>query len=276
MPIPVQTKSIPAQVVNAQAAFGPFRLNDFFQSEAISALRFRAEVNNGQALPKGLICTRDGLLTGIPGKETQGQYEFIITVENDEGMAQATMTFTIKPGISTRDISYFDRLKSQVWEALEKNLSLPDLKEIHDRPIDVLDIYYLLERWATLKIWDGLNLDSAGDAHLIILEGASEHYRTYDRGSCLVGVPKDLFSHEHTLEDGLQTARAMAREAYKRGWWVELVGFDKLTRAAWVELQYLSELHDNPINILNFHPTMEDIKLYYAKVNGQDTPRPEI
>ena len=67
---------------------------------------------------------------------------------------------------------------------------------------------------------------------LLQLKGISQHYNIYDCGSCLIGAPKDLFSHARTLEDALQTARVMAREAYQRKWTVEFVGFDKMARAA--------------------------------------------
>ncbi|OGT38781.1 MAG: hypothetical protein A3F11_08100 [Gammaproteobacteria bacterium RIFCSPHIGHO2_12_FULL_37_14] len=273
MPAPILVQPISAQIVNEQAAYGPFDLKEYFQSD--TPLKFRAEQTNEQALPRGLICTMDGILTGIPARETHGDYEFVITVENEIGSVQTKLLFTIKPSVLT-SIDHFDQLKSQIWEALEKNLPLPDLKDVHDRPITVLDVYYLLERWATLKIWDAFNLDPPGELKIITLEGMSDHYQVYDRVNCLVAVPKDLFSHERTIEDGLKTARAMAREVYKRGWTIELVGFDKLVRAAWIELQYLGELHNKRLDILNFNPSEEDIKLYYTRTHGSPIPRIEL
>src|SRR3990167_5216468 len=269
MPAPVLIKPIPAQVVNEQAAYGPFDLHEFVQSQEGELTRFRAELSNGQSLPRGMICTSDGMLTGIPSKGTQGDYELLITAENAAGSVQTKLAFTIKSTIlsSSAETDYFGQLKSKVWEALEKKLPVPDLEALYNRPINIMEVYYLLERWATLKIWDAFNLDPPGTLKLLQLEGASEHYHVYDRGSCLVAVPKDLFSHERTLLDGLQTARAMAREVYKRGWAAELVGFDKLTRATWVELQHLGNKYGKLLEIVNYQPTPDDLKIYYNQTH---------
>ncbi len=160
-----------------------------------------------------MICTTDGILTGIPAKGSEGNYDVMITAENASGKIDVTFTMIIKPVITDKEGDYMDKLKSQVWQALEQKLPIPDLGELMDRPITALDIYYLLERWGALKIWDAYNLDPPGDPKQITLQGASKHYNVYDRGSCLVAVPKDLFSHERTIEDGLQTARAMAERS---------------------------------------------------------------
>lgn len=263
MEAPVLIKPIPPQVTNERAAFGPFDLKEFIQSPDKSDILFRAELKSGEALPTGLICTGDGLLTGIPAKEVKGHYEIVVTAENKAGSVQAAFVFTIKPSLATTSpIDYIDQLKAQVWGALEQHLPVPDLPEMLDRPVTAIDIYYLLERWGILKIWDAFNLEAPSGLTLLNLEGASEHYQVYDRGSCLVAVPKDLFSYERTIEDGLKTARAVAREVYRRQWTIELTGFDKLTRAAWVELQHLGDLHGKRLEIINFDPTLNDIKLY--------------
>ncbi len=263
MPAPIIVKSIPAQVVNEQAAYGPFNLKDFIQSPAGSSPpRFQAELGGGQPLPRGLICTTDGIITGIPAKGTAGNYEIILTAENEAGSIQARFVLTIKPSLITSAAEYADRSKAEVWEALEKNLPIPDLSELYGRPITTADIYYLLERWASLTIWDAFNLDAAGEKHLLHLEGASPHYNVYDRGSCLVTTPKDLFSQERTLVDALQTARAMAREVYKRGWVIEFAGFEKMIRAAWVELQLIGDKYDKHLEILHFDPTFKEMRIY--------------
>lgn len=269
MPAPTLVKPIPPQVVNEQAAYGPFDLNEFIQSPEEDLARFSAELSDGKSLPKGLICTGDGMLTGIPGKGTDGSYEFVITGNNGAGEIQTKILFTINPGVatSTPKEDYFDQLKAKVWEALEKNLPVPELKDMYDRPINILEVYHLLEQWATLKIWDAFNLDPPGSLKLITLEGASEHYHVYDRGSCLVAVPKDLFSHERTLADGLKTAQAMAREVYKRDWTIELVGFDKLVRSAWVELQHLGDKQGKQLEIINYQPSVDDLKVYYNQTH---------
>lgn len=259
---PVLIKEIPAQAMNERAAYGPFNLRDYIQSPDNAELTFSAELEDGNALPKGLICTSDGVLTGIPGENTQGIYQILVTAQNDAGFKQTTFTLTIKPSFATTDINYVDKLKSQIWEALEKQLPTTELNEMIARQITELDIYYLLERWGILKIWDAFNLEPEGPLIPLQLEGASEHYIVYDRGSCLIACPKDLFSHERTILDGIKTAEAMAREIHNRQWTIELAGFDKLVRAAWLELQHLADLTGRHVDIINFSPTPSDIKLY--------------
>lgn len=153
-------------------------------------------------------------------------------------------------------------LKQKVWEAAKENLPLPEMHEIFSREISAAELYYLLQRFAVLTIWDVYNLDVPGEKQLLQLEGVSKHYNIFDRGSCLVGAPKDLFTYDRTLADALQTAQVMAREAYNRNWTIELSGFNKMIRAAWVELQHLSDLKGRPIDILHFNPSTEDIRIY--------------
>lgn len=263
MAAPVVTKAIPAQVINEQAAFGPFSLAEFFTTTDGSKLRFQAELTNGQSLPKGLIVTEDGMLTGIPAKGTTGNHQVKITASNQEGSVEAIFAFTIKPSIAAAsDPGYIDELKAQVWDALEHKLPVPDLGSLYERAITTADVYYLLEQWATLTIWDALNLDPPGPKHLLNIEGASQHFNIYDRGSCLVASPKDLFSHERTLMDALQTARVMAREVYQRGWIIEFAGFDKMERAAWVEIQHLEDIHGKKLEILHYDPTFKELRIY--------------
>jgi hypothetical protein len=256
-------KPIPPQVVNERAAYGPFDLKNFIQvAEGSEHATFRGELESGEPLPQGLICTSDGILTGIPAKDTHGVYQLLITAENAEGAIEARFVFTVKPSVLTGTNEYMDQLKSQVWEALGSNLPIPDLGELYDRPITLQEIYYLLERWGTLTIWDALNLDDPGEKHLLQLEGTSPHYHIYDRGSCLVVTPIDLFSHERTLEDGLQTARVAIAEVYKRDWTIQMTGFDKFIRAAWIEAQHLIDKHGRRLEVINFNPSPEEVRLY--------------
>lgn len=272
MEAPVIVKPIPAQVVNEHAAYGPFHLSDYIATPDQSAFRFSAELSTGESLPKGMICTEDGVLTGIPASDTHGNYEIKLTAENEAGYVETTFVLTIKPSLGGNPTAYMDQIKAQVWEALDQNMPLPDLGDILNRPITAMDVYYLLERWAMLTIWNAFNLEPAGEKVLLNLPDASPHYHVYDRGSCLIATPKDLFSHERTLEDSLQTARAMAREIYRRGWSIEFAGFDKMTRAAWVEVQQLMDKHGKKIEIINYYPSPEDIKIYSIQLNASPTP----
>lgn len=261
MEAPAVIKDIPPQIINALAAYGPFNFKEFIQTKDASPLQFTAELKSGGGLPKGLICTADGFLTGIPAKEAVGNYEVLLTATNEAGTVTTTFMLTIKPSLSEGG-DYLDKVKAQVWKALKEQLPIPDLGAMYDRPITLLDIYYLLERWSVITIWDAYNLDPPGEKKILTLEGVSRHYNVYDRGSCIVGAPKDLFSYERTLVDGIQTAQALAREAHKREWTVELTGFEKLTRATWVEIQRLNDSTEKKIEVMNYNPTPDDVKVY--------------
>jgi len=208
-----------------------------------------AQLSTGEALPRGMICTSDGILTGIPAKGTEGNYEVEVTASNGFGSVKTTFSLMIKPAFVVVDQVYLDRLKAQVWEALGQNLPIPEVSELYNQPFTPIEMYYLLERWGVIIIWNALNMDTPGEKILLTLEGASQYYVVYDRGSCLVAGPKDLLSHERTLQDGLVTARALANEVYKRGWTIELSGFDKFTRAAWIELQHLGDRNGKYLDI---------------------------
>lgn len=263
MQAPSLIKKIPAQSVNERAAYGPFDLKEYIQAPDGSKLTFQAEVVGGRSLPQGLICTADGILTGIPAQDTQGNYEFEIEASNASGgKMHAKFSFSILPNLANKNKKlYIDELKQQIWQALGQNLAAPEITALLDRAVTPLDVYHLLERWGTLTIYDAFNLEPPGEKHLLALEGASEHFFTYDRGCCLVACPKDLFSHERTVADGLRTCEALAREAYKRGWTVELIGFDKYARAAWVEIQHLNENNARKMEVLNYNPSTFEMHL---------------
>lgn len=266
---PILIKPIPNQGVNERASFGPFDLTEFIQAPDGSDIMFTAELASGAGLPKGLICTNGGNVTGIPAKGTNGNHEVIIHASNAGGTLEAAFMLSIQPSLAEKNTQqYTDELKQQIWLALEHNMPAPELADLLERAVTPLDVYYLLERWATLTIYDAFNLTAPGEKQLLILEGASDHFLTYDRGSCLVACPRELFSEERTLADGIATAQALTREAFNRGWTVELVGFEKLTRAAWVEAQHLSDKFQRKMEVINFEPTTTDMKLYQEQVRA--------
>ncbi|EKD53758.1 MAG: hypothetical protein ACD_60C00157G0012 [uncultured bacterium] len=263
-------KSIPAQIVNEGAKFGALQLTDFIHAAPDAGRAyFRAELQDGRALPKGLICTTEGLIDGIAGVGTEGNYKVLVTVVNDDADEFYTeFDLTIKPSLAAEDSQLFKKRKKEVWDALLKNLPLPELKDMLQQPITEVEIYYLLQRFATLTIWDVYNLEYPSEKTILTLKDASKHYNVYDRGCCIIGSPKNLFSHERTLQDALQTAKAIAREVYQRGWAVELVGFDKMVRAAWVELQHLGIQNGKSLEILHYNPSPSDIKIYTEESKG--------
>ncbi len=269
MEIPSIKQAIPAQVVNERAAYGPFDLKPFFNFPSLDEVYFTAQLENGQSLPKGMICTGDGLLTGIPAQKTQGHYDVIIIASNDEGEIESPLSLTIKASLATDPSVQGEPVKARIWEALHNNLPIPELADMYNLPVTPLDVYYLLERWGTITIWDAYNLEAPDVKTPLALDGMSEHFHVYDCGSCIIGVPKNLYSHERTLEDGLKTARAMAREVYQRQWAVDLSGFDKYTRAAWIEIQLLGDKYAKKLEVINFHPTLEDMHLYSVEATSK-------
>jgi len=256
-------KEIPAQIVNELASFGPLDLKQFIEMTPVG--RFSAELVPGGALPKGLILTSDGILTGIPAKDTQGLYEVKVTAENEAGQFQATFTFTIQPGLAQSQSDSADKIKSMVWEALQNQQPLPDLDVLMSLPITALDIYYLLERWGTLTIWDAFNLDAPSVKKPLNLEGLNEHFVIYDRGSSLIMAPKELFSIERTTQHGVLASRILAREVYKRGWTIEMAGLDKWMHTAWVEFQMLGDKNGKHLEIVNYTPTPEELRAYQVE-----------
>lgn len=154
-----------------------------------------------------------------------------------------------------------DALKAKSWQAILDQATKPDLKALFEQPHSPEFIYYFLERFGGLVIYDAFNLEPPSQKVQIELKGMNEHYAVYDRGSCLVIAPKNLFSHDRTVKDGIEAAKALALEAFDRGWTVELVGFEKYRRAAWVELQVLAEQHGRSVDVVNYPATMQEVKL---------------
>ncbi len=271
MPAMILTKAIPDQIVNEGGVLKPFDLKEFIQiPDPRSQVRFQAGLEDGRPLPKGLICTGEGALSGIPAQGTEGSYVVVIKAQDVEGEELVTsFNLTIKPVKTTEQQDLLRDLKSQVWEAVGKGQpvpALPDLGGIFNWPITPFDVYYLLERFAYLTIWDAYNLDPPGKLLPLNLKGASSHYQVVDRGSCLVASPKDLFSYTRTPQDALITARALADEVYNRGWTIEFSGFDKMVRAAWVRLQILGKQKGKYLEILHYTASPEDSIIFTKEI----------
>jgi hypothetical protein len=267
-------KPIPPQIVNEGATYGPLNLNDFFAGP--TPLTFIAQLSDGRSLPAGLICTTRGILNGIAGVGTQSSYTVKITARDDAGdTLDCEFPLTIKEKIAMDPAQLFGQLKTEIWEALGKNQPLPAIDELLSRPISPLEIYNLLLRFATLTVWDAYNLDFPGEKQLLDLPDCSPHYFIYDRGSCLLAAPKSLYSFERTRADALQTAKAIAKEAYKRGWGaVELVSFDRMMEvSAWLRLKGLGDETGKPVEVLRFSPTPEELRAYTLQVQSNPQNR---
>lgn len=159
------------------------------------------------------------------------------------------------------DAAEMDRDKQKVWQAILEEKSIPEIQSIFDREITYEEIYHLISRFAYFAIWNADNPDNPGEKQRLLLEGASEHFDVYDRGSCIVSAPKQLFDHARTLQHGIDTAKAMAREVLSRGWKVEFGGYDKMVRAAWVEMEAHAELQNKETAYAHFFPTDQDFQL---------------
>lgn len=182
-----------------------------------------------------------------------------------------------KPGVGMPlDAEAVNALKQGAWKALNEGQPHPDLSALLERGVTPLDAHYLLERWASLTIYDAFNLETPNQKKLLSLPGASKHFVVYEYfiagedgldnpGSRLVMAPKDLFSHERTLADGLQTAEAVAAEAFRRNWAVDLVGYEKYRRAAGIMLHALSLQNGYSVEILNFDLSLKDEELVKHK-----------
>ncbi len=278
---PIIINPVPPLTTNEGATFGPFDLLDYIRSpDVISGeLTFQAELTNGDALPQGLMCTTDGFISGLPPVGTAGKYDILLTVNNASEIPLVvgiTLTINARPQVDVE--TQLGVIKTQIWEALASGIDLPnsEFADLLNRPITETEVYYLLQRFAVLTIWDIYNLEPAGDKVALSLPGCSKHYVIYDRGSCLVAAPKDLFSHERTLADALQTSKIMAREVYKRGWTVEFAGFNKMVRAAWVEIQLLGQKHGKSLEIMHYTPTEEDKKLFSVQSQAADLQGPSF
>jgi hypothetical protein len=266
---PVVMKALPPIVTNEGSPCGPLDLKEYIESPNPAndgEVRFYAKLPGDVSLPKGLICTTDGLLGGMSMQGTAGTYQINLTAENDcPEPIGVIISLTINEALAAEDPGQTRKLKQDAWDALGKDMPIPEMTDALSRPVTAEEVYYLMQRFAVMSIWDVYNLEPAGDKTLLTLTGASPHYNIYDRGSCLVGAPKDLFSHQRTLADALQTAKAMAREVYKRGWTIEFSGFNKMVRAAWIELRVMGEKTGKQLEVLHYTPSLEDMKVYSAE-----------
>jgi hypothetical protein len=275
---PKLIKAIPNVVANVGSPFGPVDLKEYIKNpnQESGLIKFFAELAETESgLPDGIICTMDGLLGGIPRQTSVGVHRIILIAENDASdPLLIEMQLTVFEKLSADQTEFLTSLKSKVWEALGKDLPIPEMNDLLSRPISAVEVYYLLQRFAVLSVWDVYNLEPPGDKTLLTLPGANQHYNIYDRGSCIVGAPKDLYSHERTLADALQTATVIAREVHKRGWTVEFAGFNKMARAAWIELQIIGDKTGKHLEILHYAPSPEDVKIYERKSQADNKLTP--
>jgi hypothetical protein len=272
-------KPIPDQVINEGASYKPFDFKVFLTSAgALGSLQFQADLADGQALPKGLICTQDGILSGIPAQGAEGSYRVRLKITDIEGGVLVTsFNLVIKPANVAQPHSLLRELKQQVWAAVGQGQpipTMPDIDHLLGSSITAAEYYHLLERYAYLIIWDADNMSFPGELVKLNLMGASDKFQVYDRGSCIVASPKDLYTHDRTPHDALITSRAMAEEAFKRNWTIEFSGFDKMVRAACVRLHVLSAQHQRKVSILHYALQPDDMMIYSREVAADASKKP--
>ena len=236
------------------------------------SLKFSAELSLGGPMPENLTCSEDGVISGILARNTaallphsvsvvaEGEaieplafdiYLYIVAAEG----AEAEEAEELQPAELEFDLEQFD----QYWKAFNDKLDLPDLEELLTRQITKRDIYYFINKFATLTVWNADDYRPADVGELISIQGESEHFMVYNFDVALVATPKDLYSTSRTMGDALQTARSMVQEAYKRKWNVELAGLDKMVSAGWVEAEWLNKNKaEYKMAVKNFIPSEND------------------
>ena len=286
-------KPIPSFQANEGIKFDDFDLNEYIKNPADEPTQFTVELADGGSLPKGLICSEEGVFGGTPEKGTARDlpYEllFIAQSENADLLVLST-TLKILPGVeeekaeaddieeevgeevSEEDIEKRKKGKTieKFWKSFTEGKSF-DLEEILTRDISPMDVYYLLGRFGTLTIWNSDDLSPAAKGYLIELDDSSSHYLVFDFKVALVATPKDLFDYDRTIDASLKTARAMTREIHKRAWNIEMAGFDKMVTAAWVEVQHLNRLGEgHKIEIHHYEPSAADYEVLLHQTNLEE------
>ncbi len=237
------------------------------------SLKFSAELVLGGELPANLTCSESGIITGYLEKNTATFLPYAILVvaqgENIDPLTFEIYLHVLPPkgedvalgheidGASVPDFNLeaFDNY----WKSFSEKLELPDLEKLLTRQITRNDIYYFINKFATLTVWNSDDFRPADNGKLIKILGASDHFMVYDFDVAIVASPKDLYSTSRTITDAVETARAMVQEAYQRNWNIELAGFEKMVSAAWVEAEWLNKKSaDHKIEVKNFIPTPDD------------------
>lgn len=277
--------------VNEGSSIEPIDLKPFVDNPTSKPLKFTAELVLGGELPKGLTCSSDGIITGAPEKGSANDlpydvliitecedlqpliFDIYLTIASSESQ-EATGTLQDKKGTEAdamkSEYGIIPEQLEQFWALFSDDLSHPDLKELLTRRVTPADIYHLLGRFATLTIWNADDISPAVNGKLMGLKEASAHYLVYDFGVALIATPKELYSSERTIEDSLQTARAMIREIQRREWNIQLAGYDKMVTAAWVEANRLNSLKKgHEIRVEYYEPTVADQNILRYSLSSQ-------
>lgn len=136
------------------------------------------------------------------------------------------------------------------------------------RPVSKTDVYYLLQLFFPLKVWNAFDFSKPKSYTEIQIPGQSAHFRIVDGGSCFIMHPRELFSHERSIKDGIQTAKALASFIHDKMWTVEMAGFEKGQRAFWVQWQHRNIQKESEYDILRYNPTQQDLHVYHNEAEA--------
>ena|SRR3990167_11227917 len=239
--------------VNEDRPMSPVYLSRYIDSLEEEKVAFSLK-SESDPLPQGVVLNESGQLSGKPvkGSARPHSYHLKIIGQGKEDRIEFELPFHVYK-IKTAD--EITSLFSEAWEQLTKEGIMPEtLEEIIQRPISKTDMYYLLQRFASFTVWNADDLRLADNGQLVTVKEASDEFNVYDFEVCLVATPKDLFSHERTLGDALQTAKAMVKETYRRKWHVEFGGFDRMANIAWYEIKKLNAKGAHQMEIRNYQP----------------------
>jgi hypothetical protein len=267
---PQLVKAIPRLRVNQGMPIQAVDLKDYIQNpEGVSEpIRFQLHVFGKDTLPEGLYC-RNGVLEGVVGGTAAEQAAVELEIIADNGSGQkltAYLSIRIYAAESVGEEAQaapfaedVNEAKAEVWKAVIDGDELPaNIADLFNQAVSAQDVYYLLGRISHFVIWNAGDLSAPGEKKLLSLAGVSERFDVYDRGSCLVAVPKDLFDGNRSFRDALDTAQAMTREVYQREWTIEFAGYDKMVAGAWVEAKRLEQVYGREMKIDNYAPTVQE------------------
>lgn len=240
--------------VNAGSLIRSRDFSVYIENSTNAEMSFEASVDGNSPLPEGLSFSKEGVLSGTPNAKTARDMPYEIVVKVDTSTDQLTFNFSLYI-FKTVTIDEIKEIRLDTWRELAENGIVPeDMQEVINRPTTKQDIYHLLQRFATFTVWNADDLRLADIGEMVEVKGISKHYNVYDFEVCLVATPKELYSHNRTLGDSLETAKAMVRDVHKRGWHVEFGGFDRMATAAWYEVRKTNATNQHQMEVRNYQP----------------------
>ncbi|MBU1558340.1 MAG: hypothetical protein KJ588_00885, partial [Gammaproteobacteria bacterium] len=243
-------------------------------------LTFEAVLESGDALPADIVCSKDGVMSGVAqaGTAKDVAYNISVTVQS---ASLEPFTFLVVLTIYSAERSqaseegemFYEQAKKahealkQYWQEIAAGEEHPDLDELLNRDVTPEDVYYMLERFATLVVWNADDLNPPSEGKLLKLKNASPLFRVYDFGVVLVASPVNLFDVHRPLGAALETARAMMQEVQRRKWNIEMAGLAKMMTAAWVEVKRLNlDAKDHQIEVHNYEPRKIDFSVLFSEI----------